>query len=63
MLRGVGFTDDDLFVFATVLSPAPPDGHPPAFERTQAHAHAGPSGQGRRRPGGAEGQPSAHSPL
>jgi len=63
MLLGVGFTKNDLFVFVTVLSPVPPYGHPPAFARMQAHAHAGPSGQGHGHPGDAERQPLAHSPL
>lgn len=60
MLQGVGFTDDDLFVFATVLSPAPqthtlPGPH--ARRRRQAQAGAGPAGPGHRRPGAAAGQP------
>ena len=44
MLQGVGFTDDDLFVFATVLSPAP-----------QTHTLPGPHARRRRQ---AQGPPA-----
>ena len=58
MLQGVGFTDDDLFVFATVLSPVPQTHTLPGpHARTQAHAGSGPSGPGHRRPGAAAGRP------